>query len=114
MKKIGKIIEIILCLPYLILKKIFNVFSFAFFVITFSFKKSYFPEAKRKNAFHRMFDLVRWQIKNHDRNTFYYLYGLDVKNTDMSNYVSERFFWSTLMDRNQLVISNKYCISDLI
>ena len=61
-------------------------------------EKSYFPEMKRKKYLTRLLENIAWLIKYREGNSFYNLYGLDVKKHDSKNYCD---YLSFMKDRKR-------------
>lgn len=57
---------------------------------------SYYPELERKCAAQRISENIVWVLKYHRANTFYMLYGLDVKGRSSEEYIDENSFWKKL------------------
>lgn len=57
---------------------------------------SYYPECTRKSAVQRVIENVAWVLRYHRANTFYTLYGLDVKGKNSKEYIDEKTFWKKL------------------
>lgn len=61
---------------------------------------SYFPECQRKNMFKRILENIFWVLRYHRANTFYTLYGLDIKGKSSKGYIDENSFWKKLNELN--------------
>lgn len=59
-----------------------------------SIENSYYPDLPHKNVFVRLCEMLGWMIKNRDFNKYYYLYGFDVKGSDIdeSSYQNNSSF----------------------
>lgn len=75
---------------------------------------SYYPELERKCAAQRISENIVWVLKYHRANTFYMLYGLDVKGRSSEEYIDENSFWKKLdyINYNRGLISQTCLLRD--
>lgn len=57
---------------------------------------SYYSECNRKSLVQRVIENVAWVLHYHRANTFYTLYGLDIKGNKPKEYIDEKTFWKKL------------------
>jgi hypothetical protein len=76
---------------------------------------TYFPEYQRKSKFIIFIDNLIWLIKNKEVNRFYYSYGMDRKDIDISEYLPYSLFADIRNMLNFYPISNaKYNFTCLL
>jgi len=63
--------------------------------------KTYFPEAERKNKLTIWKDFLLWQLKHHEVNRLYFVYGLDRKESRASEIIPYRKFNKIRDKKNQ-------------
>lgn len=82
-----------------------NPVNKAFSVIGYLFsiprEDSYFPEKERKSYIRRVCDMMKWYLKYRSLNTFYNLYGMDIKGTDSNNFIDDKSFFNSLYKKNK-------------
>ena len=85
------------------LMKPINMFK----IITVVKEKTYYPEKKRKNILSRIIDNIDWVWKNGEINSFYNLYGFDIKNfKNEKEYMNYIDFMYTRNEKNK--VDEKY------